>query len=42
MEPPFAILTTDKYGSIASEYSIAVDAEDEFIETEVRGSREEN
>jgi len=27
MEPPFAILTTDKYGSIASEHSIAVDAE---------------
>jgi len=38
MEPPFAILTTDKYGSIASEHSIGVDAEGEFMATEVRGS----
>jgi hypothetical protein len=38
MEPPFAILTTDNYGSIASEHSIAVDAEGGFMETEVRGS----
>ncbi len=38
MEPPFAILTTNKYGSIASEHSIAVDVEGECVETEVRGS----
>jgi hypothetical protein len=39
MEPPFAILTTDRYGNIASEHSIVVDADGEFIETEVRGSK---
>jgi hypothetical protein len=38
MEPPFAILTIDRYGNIASEHSITVDAEGEFTETEIRGS----
>ena len=33
----FAILTTDKYGT-KSEHRIAVEAEGEFMETEVRGS----
>jgi hypothetical protein len=38
MVPPFAIVTTDRYGNIASEHSVTLDAEGEFTETEIRGS----
>jgi hypothetical protein len=37
MEPPFVVLTTDRHGKIASEHSVTLDAEGEFIEREIRG-----
>jgi hypothetical protein len=38
MEPPFVVLTTDRHGKTASEHSVTLDAEREFIEREIRGA----